>query len=307
MNLAHVRRGKGPLVIVIQQLDPPAFWAKTIDDLSEACEVIAVDLPGFGESPGLSDEQSPSVAALTDAVATWIAASRLDRAYVVGNSLGGAVAIELAKRNVVAGAIAVSPLGFWTQREAARALRSLRVGGAVARAVVSRPGVVTRTKLGRTLAFGQLVARPWSMAESTARSALVGMATRRDRTAMGLRRETLLPFPVVRRPFRPSHSHWWFLRPPRAAAQTLGSRDQTTQRSPHLEGTFRRPVWIPCAAATSVDAREECRRGGAVHLGVPPGPRCELAVAPDFVPLRRTGRPTPNVSQRARPERVRHP
>jgi pimeloyl-ACP methyl ester carboxylesterase len=177
MNLAHVRRGSGPLVIVIQQLDPPAFWAKTIDDLSDAFEVIAVDLPGFGESSELPDGQSPSVAALTDAVAAWIAESRLDRPYAVGNSLGGAVAIELAKRNAVAGAIAVSPIGFWTKREAARALGSLRVGGAVARAVLSRPGVVTRTRLGRTLAFGQLVARPWSMEQGTARSALLGMAT----------------------------------------------------------------------------------------------------------------------------------
>lgn len=47
----------------------------------------------------------------------------------------------------------------------------------MARAVVSRPGVITRTGLGRTLAFGQLVARPREMAESTARSALLGMAT----------------------------------------------------------------------------------------------------------------------------------
>ena len=177
MDLAHVRRGSGPLLIVIQQLDPPAFWSRTIDDLSEACEVLAVDLQGFGDTPPLAAGQSPSVSALTDAVAAWIAESHLDEPYVVGNSLGGAVAIELAKRKAVAGAVAVSPIGCWTRREAARALRSLRVGGAVARAAASRPGLITRTRLGRTLAFGQLVARPWRMAESTARSALMGMAT----------------------------------------------------------------------------------------------------------------------------------
>lgn len=177
MDLAHVRRGNGPPLIVIQQLDPPAFWTQTIDALSGGCEVIAVDLPGFGETPPLPDGRSPSVSALTGAVAAWIGDLGLDEAYVVGNSLGGAVAIELAKRKAVAGAVAVSPLGFWTQREAARALRSLWLGGTVARAVVSRPGLITRTSAGRTLAFWQLVARPWSMPESTARSALVGMAT----------------------------------------------------------------------------------------------------------------------------------
>ncbi len=176
MELAHVRRGSGPAVIVLQQLDPPAFWADTIDALTITCEVIAVDLPGFGDTPPLPDGQA-SVSALADAVATWIVNAGLREGHVVGNSLGGAVAIEVAKRDAVAGAIAVSPLGFWTEREAARPLRSLAVGGAVARAVASRPGVITRTGVGRTLAFGQLVARPRDMSESTARSALLGMAT----------------------------------------------------------------------------------------------------------------------------------
>jgi len=148
VDLAHVRRGNGPPLIVIQQLDPPAFWAKTIDDLSATYEVLAIDLPGFGNTPTLPDGQSPSVSALTDAVAALIADCRLEEPYVVGNSLGGAVAIELAKRSAVAGAVAVSRVGFWTRRAAARALRSLGVGGAEARAVVSRPGLITRTRLG---------------------------------------------------------------------------------------------------------------------------------------------------------------
>lgn len=176
MDLAHVRRGTGSAVIVLQQLDPPAFWAKTIDALTDSCEVIAVDLPGFGQTPPLPKGQV-SVSALADAVATWIGEAGLEAGHVVGNSLGGAVAIEVAKQDAVAGAIAVSPLGFWTEREAAGPLRSLAIGGAVARAVASRPGVITRTGLGRTLAFGQLVARPRDMSESTARSALLGMAT----------------------------------------------------------------------------------------------------------------------------------
>lgn len=176
MELAHVRRGTGPAVIVLQQLDPAAFWAKTIDALTDTCEVIAVDIPGFGETPPLPQGQV-SVPALADAVATWIAKAGLSEGHVVGNSLGGAVAIEVAKRDGVAGAIAISPVGFWTEREAAGPLRLLAVGGAVARAVASRPGVITRTGLGRTLAFWPLVARPRDMAEGTARKALLGMAT----------------------------------------------------------------------------------------------------------------------------------
>jgi pimeloyl-ACP methyl ester carboxylesterase len=154
---------------------PPAFWAKTIAALTSSCEVVAVDLPGFGDTALLPD--APSVPGLADAVANWIAGVGLDHPHVAGNSLGGAVAIELAKQNAVAGAVAISPVGFWTHKEAARALRSLRVGRAVGRAVAARPGLITRTGFGRTLAFGQLVARPRRMPESTARSALLGLAT----------------------------------------------------------------------------------------------------------------------------------
>jgi pimeloyl-ACP methyl ester carboxylesterase len=201
MKLAHVRRGSGTPVVVVQQLDPPAFWAKTIDALVERCEVIAVDLPGFGGTPPLPDGQSPSVPALAGAVETWMADVGLHKPHVVGNSLGGAVAIELAKRDAVAGAIAISPIGFWTPQEAARALRSLRIGGAVARAVVSRPGLVTRTSLGRRLAFGQLVAHPATMPEATARSALLGMATApgfaATRREVGARYQLQGPEPAV--------------------------------------------------------------------------------------------------------------
>jgi pimeloyl-ACP methyl ester carboxylesterase len=175
MSLAHSRRGSGPPLIVIQQLDPAAFWAPVIDALAGDFELVAVDLPGFGDSPPL--EGPPSVAALTEAVAAWIPAAGLTGAPVVGNSLGGAVAIELAKRGAVSGAVAISPVGFWTEREAAKVLRALRAGGAFARAVASRPGLITRTRPGRTMAFGQLVARPAEMPEPTARAALRSMAT----------------------------------------------------------------------------------------------------------------------------------
>lgn len=152
-------------VVVIQQLDPPAFWEGVIELLlARQCEVSAVDLAGFGQTPPLPEGRTPTLAALADAAAASLPWSD---AFVVGNSLGGAVAIELAKRGAVRGAVAISPVGFWTRREASRALGSLRVGGVIARAVSARRGLLTRTRAGRTLAFGQLVARPGDMPETT--------------------------------------------------------------------------------------------------------------------------------------------
>src|SRR6185369_16091879 len=47
--------------------------------------------------------------------------------HVAGNSLGGAIALELAAAGVVASATAFSPAGFFTEPERRRALCTLSV------------------------------------------------------------------------------------------------------------------------------------------------------------------------------------
>jgi pimeloyl-ACP methyl ester carboxylesterase len=65
----------------------------------EQLDVIALDLPGFGESdrpaPHLFGYDAPSFAAVVDEV---LGALGVDEAIVVGHSLGGAVALSLAAR-----------------------------------------------------------------------------------------------------------------------------------------------------------------------------------------------------------------
>jgi pimeloyl-ACP methyl ester carboxylesterase len=54
----------------------------------------------------------PSVAALTDAVAAAIDAHGLDRVHLLGNSLGGRIAIELACRHRALSVVSISPCGL---------------------------------------------------------------------------------------------------------------------------------------------------------------------------------------------------
>jgi pimeloyl-ACP methyl ester carboxylesterase len=49
------------------------------------------------------------VAALTDAVAADLDAHGLDRAHLLGNSLGGRIAIELACRHRALSVVSISP------------------------------------------------------------------------------------------------------------------------------------------------------------------------------------------------------
>ena len=61
--------------------------------------VIAMDLPGHGESSDARELDSYSIPALADCVAEVLAALRIERLMVFGWSLGGHVAIELLHRH----------------------------------------------------------------------------------------------------------------------------------------------------------------------------------------------------------------
>jgi len=66
-------------------------WAPIVDALAERCEVIAVDLPGFGETPSLTGEVS--IATLADSVAEFIGEQGLDGVSTVGQSMGGRIVL----------------------------------------------------------------------------------------------------------------------------------------------------------------------------------------------------------------------
>ncbi|WP_223855514.1 MULTISPECIES: alpha/beta fold hydrolase [Streptomyces] len=175
MALTSRRLGSGPPLLVVLQLDRDG-WGPVLERLSREHEVVAVDLPGFGDSPALPGGTTPTVEALAAAVAEWLPGAGLTRPPVAGNSLGGAVALELARIGAVGSAVALSPIGLWTRPEAAYALGSLRVAHAVARACAEHPGRIAGHPIGRTVAFWQLVARPWRIPEAAAVGALRNLA-----------------------------------------------------------------------------------------------------------------------------------
>ena len=161
MALAFDRRGAGaPLVLIHGIGSRRGAWRPVVERLVVDRETIAIDLPGFGDSPPLSDGVRPTVAALADAVQAFLEQQRLERPHVAGNSLGGGIALELGRRGVVASAAALSPIGFWSPAEAS--LRRRRA--APSRLAAERaPGAVARlarSATGRRAAFGLLMAAP---------------------------------------------------------------------------------------------------------------------------------------------------
>lgn len=92
MILAHDDVGVGPTVVLLHSgVADRRMWHGVVPALSEDFRVIAPDLRGFGDSPlpGGRYADADDVAALLDEL-------DIDEATVVGSSLGGQVALELA-------------------------------------------------------------------------------------------------------------------------------------------------------------------------------------------------------------------
>ncbi|GAB3075324.1 alpha/beta fold hydrolase [Micromonospora schwarzwaldensis] len=155
------RRGAGPALVLRHGIGHHGgAWLPVLDRLAGTHDVIAVDLPGFGRSPVPAAGLPADMPGLVAGVVELFAALGLDRPHVAGNSLGGAIALELAAAGAVASATALSPAGFCTARELRWALTVLtlhrnaaRLPEPVLRHLFAAPAL-------RAVALGMILARP---------------------------------------------------------------------------------------------------------------------------------------------------
>jgi pimeloyl-ACP methyl ester carboxylesterase len=155
------RGGSGePLVLVHGIGHTWRGWKPMLPLLERHFDVLAVDLPGFGRSEPLPAGVAPTAEALTDAVAAEMDAAGFDTAHVAGNSLGGWIALDLARRGRARTATAISPLGLGLPREAAWE-RSLLLGMRWLARNSPAPAPLLRNPVGRTVFAGPALGKPW--------------------------------------------------------------------------------------------------------------------------------------------------
>jgi pimeloyl-ACP methyl ester carboxylesterase len=162
--LAHEREGSGPPLVLLAGIGMDrTAWRPVRSRLAAERELVLIDLPGFGASAALPAETEATIHALTDAVERCLPELGLERPHVAGNSLGGAVGLELARRDAVASVTAISPAGFWSDLEGRFAHRSLQGSWALAKRLRPyAPRLLSRPRLRRLL-FGQMFAYPEAM------------------------------------------------------------------------------------------------------------------------------------------------
>jgi 3-hydroxyacyl-CoA dehydrogenase/enoyl-CoA hydratase/3-hydroxybutyryl-CoA epimerase len=112
----RIERGNGrPLVLLHGGGSSVRSWLSVIDQLGAHRRVIALDFPGFGDTP------APVGAVFTMDWAMEQLAAELVRlgldlpVDLVGNSMGGWMALEAAKRGLARSVVALGPAGLWAK------------------------------------------------------------------------------------------------------------------------------------------------------------------------------------------------
>jgi pimeloyl-ACP methyl ester carboxylesterase len=136
-------------------------WSPVLPYLEPHHDVIVPTLHGHAGGPSLDSGVAPSVQALVDGIEEELDRLGLPKVHIAGNSLGGWIGIELARRGRAQSLVLLSPAGAW------RSPRRLRVTahgirfsfGALARNSSRAEAIAERRLLHWAMLAGQ-VAHP---------------------------------------------------------------------------------------------------------------------------------------------------
>jgi pimeloyl-ACP methyl ester carboxylesterase len=147
-------------------------WQPMVGDLSRHVTVYTPTV--LGHRGGHPSGPHTTLTDMVDDAERYLDAAGLDRPHLAGHSLGGYLAIELARRGRAASVTAFSPAGFWTSGDGTphrvraavrRNVRIARYGGPVLKAAVS-------TAAGRRFYLGAALRDPASMTAHQARQVI---------------------------------------------------------------------------------------------------------------------------------------
>ena len=154
--------GTGPPLLLLHGIGAIwRAWSPVLPYLEPYHEVIVPTLHGHAGGPALDSEVAPSVEALVDGIEAELDRMGLDKVHVAGNSLGGWIGIELARRGRAQSLVLLSPAGAW---RSARRIKVQSVGvryslGALAR-YSSRAEAIAERRLLRWAMLAGQVAHP---------------------------------------------------------------------------------------------------------------------------------------------------
>ncbi|WP_199223875.1 alpha/beta fold hydrolase [Paraconexibacter algicola] len=159
------RGGQGsPLVLLHGFTGTWRMWRPVLAPLESCHDVIALTLPCHHGGPDIAPGATVGIAALADALERSLDDLGLDTVHLSGNSLGGWLSLELARRGRARSVVALSPAGGWEEmRDLQRTARiigsSVRLGIRAAPFLRAEllPGPVRKFALRATMERGDRV------------------------------------------------------------------------------------------------------------------------------------------------------
>lgn len=123
-----LRQGQGePLVLLHGIIESERDWTHVVPLLADSYDAISLTMLGHRGGPEPT-KRPVGVSDLVDDIERRLDDMGIDRAHLAGNSLGGWVAIDLARRGRALSVCALSPAGTWSadDPDAARVTGLLR-------------------------------------------------------------------------------------------------------------------------------------------------------------------------------------
>ena len=165
--LNFIRQGSvAPLFLVHGLGGSCRSWTTLLSRLSQVRDLVAINLPGHGDSP--LDANSDTFLGLADRVEAFLTDQDLLEIDVVGSSVWARIALELARRGKVGATIALDPGGFWRGWERTYFQTTLTASIWLVRALGSMLPTPSRSTISRSMLLAQVSARPWRLDDGVA-------------------------------------------------------------------------------------------------------------------------------------------
>ncbi|MET0344525.1 MAG: alpha/beta hydrolase [Polyangiales bacterium] len=160
-----------PLVLLHPFSLCSAVWKPILPALEAHHDVHLLSIPGHHGSDPLPEDYCYSIEATVDALERSLDALGIDKAHLVGNSLGGWLAIELARRGRALSVVALAPGGGWEKgsRDHRRLVRRFRMTKQLLNAYGPIASRLVQFSAGRAMLLRDAVASPSKLRPDEAR------------------------------------------------------------------------------------------------------------------------------------------
>ncbi|UXA15533.1 alpha/beta hydrolase [Mycobacterium sp. SMC-8] len=127
---ADLAAGDRPLIVLLHGATAsPRIWQPLLPSLTAHHDVMVPTLAGHLDGPPMPVGQANVMDRIVDDMCRQLDEANIDTAHLVGNSLGGWIALELARRGRARSVLALSPAGGWARAvDLQRILMIFRVG-----------------------------------------------------------------------------------------------------------------------------------------------------------------------------------